>query len=210
MSAEANASPGLLDDIASRVRAVTEEKPLKQKDRPNHASTDADDEFTDFLPDDWAETLPDEVTPGVELGAVSQLNTIGYLYDRGHIPKRDTRTLIGLTASRSLAAAKATGFIAFRNSQQGVPIWPYFQTFADAVRSGRFRRLLTRFARWAGIEGSPHGLADRPSQGNEGNQAAQAQGRAEAARMTAITSAASLEPRTAGRQAQRLRGALGA
>jgi hypothetical protein len=65
--------------------------------------------------------------------SLSQLNTIGYLYSHGHIPKKDTKELISLTASRTLLAAKATGFIEHRNAQQGIPVWPYLQKLADAA-----------------------------------------------------------------------------
>jgi len=70
-------------------------------------------------------------------GSLSQLNTIGYLYMRGHIPRSDARTLFGPTARRAIDAANATGFIAFRDEQQGEPVWPFLRKFTDQVEKPR-------------------------------------------------------------------------
>lgn len=67
--------------------------------------------------------------------ALSIFNVIGFLYCKRYVPRRDLMDLWAITGTRLFDAAERSGFLALRDSQNRVPIWPYFRRFvADARR----------------------------------------------------------------------------
>ncbi|HEU5469403.1 MAG TPA: hypothetical protein VFV67_02030 [Actinophytocola sp.] len=70
--------------------------------------------------------------------ALAWLDLMAMLYDKRYIPRRDSMALWGITTSRIVHAAEQSGFLQFRDNQQGSLLWPYVRKFAAAARAKGF------------------------------------------------------------------------
>jgi hypothetical protein len=67
--------------------------------------------------------------------AVATLDLMAFLHKRRYVPRRDAVELWGVTTARTYRAARDTGFLAFRDSQHGREIWPYFRAFGQMAEA---------------------------------------------------------------------------
>ena len=67
--------------------------------------------------------------------ALASLDMLGYLFTKRYIPRKDATALWGATTLRAYRAAEESGFIALRDTQNGIPIWPYLRQFVTSLET---------------------------------------------------------------------------
>ncbi|GAB2994711.1 DUF2800 domain-containing protein [Amycolatopsis acidiphila] len=74
--------------------------------------------------------------------ALATLELFGFLYFKRYIPRRDALEMWGITITRLVDAGEQSGFLALRDAQNGMPVWPYLRRLAVDSRRHRSRNAL--------------------------------------------------------------------